>query len=68
MYPINIFRGLIIIVCAAMTFTSFNLGMDYVNFNTGWHPYIAFPITVLSTAIGLILYYWDDIRRYLMGE
>lgn len=52
---------------AALTFVLFNMGMDYINFDHGLHPLIAFPsalVTVLLLWVSLSFYtYYPQMTK-----
>ena len=50
---------------AIMAFIMFNLGMDYINFYSGLHPYIAFPVAIICVIICLYIFYQEEIRRFI---
>ncbi len=54
-------RYMLVILFALIWFVSYNLGMDSINFNTGIHPLITFPIAILSTVCGTLTWFWDDV-------
>lgn len=39
-----------------VAYVMFNLGMDWINFNYGLNPFIAFPITVIALFTALACY------------
>lgn len=43
-------------VTGILAFISFNMGMDSINFSTGWTPWIAFPLTILMLVAFYLLY------------
>jgi len=47
-------RTLLVLCLTITSFIMFNLGMDYINFDSGIHPLIAFPIALI-TLIGAYL-------------
>lgn len=42
-----VLKTALIIMQGLVAFLTFNLGMDYINFDYGLHPIIAFPIMTL---------------------
>lgn len=39
-----------------LTFVNLNMGMDYITFDKGMHPAIAFPLGVLALLCGIACY------------
>lgn len=49
-------RSLLTVALLVLAYVMSNLGMDYINFNYGLHPAIAFPISCLSLFAALAVH------------
>lgn len=56
---LTVARNLTCIFLGIIACVFFNLGMDYLNFDHGLHPAIAFPITILAIVAMWYFLSWD---------